>query len=157
MSTETIALSIALIRKKDDQGLRWLGRLNPATDTLKFVMAFPAEKESFRESVTKEISWELGLDRKSDFLVSNMAQLNAEFPESLPAVTNGTPLKVSFYNVEIYRRPILAALIEDEQNFWLSSEEIWAGQMSDGTKRLDAMLHQMITKSEVIRSWESSY
>lgn len=132
-----------------------MGRKNEATGLLKFVVGQPTGSESLRESVTEAIVWELGLDRKQDFLVSSMAQLNYDFPNSVEAVRGSQPLRVSFYNIEIYRRDAKQRLNDDENNVWLTSEEIWEGQSDTGHK-LDPLVQQLVTQSEVIRSWESS-
>jgi hypothetical protein len=152
---ETILLSVALIRKLGDQGIRWLGRRNEATGLLKFVIGQPTGAESLREVVTQAVAWEMGLDRKHDFLVSSMAQLNFNFRDSVPAVRGGQPLKVSFYNIEIYRRGVMKNLDDDPRNVWLTSEEIWDGRSEDG-QRLDPLVQQLVSQSQVIRSWESS-
>ncbi len=153
---ETILLSVALVRKLDDRGgVLWMGRKNPATGSLKFVVGQPSGPESLREAVTEAIVWELGLDRKKDFIVSSMAQLNFDFPDSVPAVRGNQPLRVSFYNIELYRRDAMKLLDDDPNNVWLTSEEIWDGRSADGLV-LDPMVQQLVTQSEVIRSWESS-
>lgn len=155
MEAEIIPIAVALIRKIDDNGIFWLGRKKQIDGLLKFVIGQPMPRKSLRESITAEVAWEFELNRSRDFLVSNMAQLNFDFPESVPAVKNAQPLKVSFYNVEIYRRSVMQQLDGDPQNVWLTSNEIWDGQTADG-QRLDPFVHQLITRSEVIRSWETS-
>ena len=155
MDKEIIPIAVALIRKNDANGTCWLGRRKQADGLLTFVIGQAMPRKSLRESITAEVAWEFDLDRGKDFLVSNMAQLNFDFPESVPAVKNAQPLKVSFYNIEIYRRGVLRELDEDSQNQWLTSTEIWDGQAVDG-QRLDPLVHQLITRSEAIRSWETS-
>jgi len=155
MESETIPIAVALIRKTDDNGIFWLGRTQKDNGLLKFVVGQPLARNSLREAITEAVAWELDLDRSKDFLVSNMAQLNYDFPASVPAVKNNQPLKVTFYNVEIYRRSVRKQLDEDPRSTWLSSTEIWDGQTANG-QRLDPFMHQLITRSEVIRAWETS-
>lgn len=155
MDNETIPIAVALIRKIDKDGLLWLGRKKQADGLLTFVVGQAMQRKSLRESITAEVAWEFDLDRSKDFLVSNMAQLNFDFPESLPAVKNAQPLKVSFYNIEIYRRGVTQQLDDDPRNQWLTSNEIWDGHTADG-QPLDPFVHQLITRSEAIRSWETS-
>ena len=155
MEPEIIPIAVALIRKIDSNGIFWLGRNQKADGLLKFIVSQPMERKSLRESITEEIAWELDLDRSKDFLVSNMAQLNFDFPASVPAVKDAQPLKVTFYNVELYRRSVRQQLEDDPRSTWLSSTEIWDGKTEAGL-RLDPFMHQLITKSEVIRAWETS-
>ena len=155
MAPEILPIAVALIRKTDSNGIFWLGRNQKPDGMLKFVISEPLERKSLRESITEEVAWELDLDRSKDFLVSNMAQLNYDFPASVPAVKNSHPLKVTFYNVEIYRRSVRERLDDDPNSTWLSSTEIWDGKTANG-QRLDPFMHQLITKSEVIRAWETS-
>ena len=155
MEPEIIPIAVALIRKTDSNGIFWLGRNQKEDGLLKFVVSQPMERKSLREAITEEVAWEFDLDRSKDFLVSNMAQLNYDFPASVPAVKNAQPLKVTFYNVEIYRRSVRQQLDDDPRSTWLSSTEIWDGKTASGL-RLDPFMHQLITKSEVIRAWETS-
>ena len=155
MEPEIIPIAVALIRKTESNGIFWLGRNQKAGDLLKFIVSQPLAGKSLRESITEEIAWELDLDRSKDFLVSNMAQLNFDFPESVPAVKNAQPLKVTFYNVELYRRSVRQQLDDDPRSTWLSSTEIWDGRAENGL-RLDPFMQQIITRSEVIRAWETS-
>ncbi len=152
---ENIWLTVALIRKYDDGTVHWLGRLNDATETLRFVIAEREPQTSMRTSLAAEVAWQFDLDPNQDLLVSNMAQLNADFPDSVPAIQGDLPLRVSFFNVDLYRKQVRQRIAEDPQNHWLTSDEIWAGVSRQGL-RIDPLIHQLITRSQVIRSWESS-
>ena len=73
------------------------------------------QRESFRESVTREVAWQLNLKRNSDFLVSNMAQLSIEYVETMPDETQ-RHIAVAFYIVHIYRRSLLESFLQDQSN-----------------------------------------
>ncbi len=148
-------LSIALIRKSKNQGLRWLARLDPSTKQLRFVIGERLENESFRETTIREVAWELMLDRKRDFLVSNMAQMNLEFIDRMPGYYDKSHIVASFYNVEVYRKEIVTQLESDPRNFWVSSEEICNG-VSQCSRYFDPMVPYLINRSSVIQYWESS-
>jgi hypothetical protein len=152
---ESISLSVALIRKTYNQSLRWLARLDPATRQLVFVMGTRLEEESFRESAIREVAWELRLDRQRDFLVSNMAQMNLEFIDRIPGRADKSHLRVSFYNVEVYRREVVELLENDRRNFWVTSEEICNGK-TQGGRRFDPLVPYLVNRSSVIQYWESS-
>ncbi len=150
-----IELSVALIRRNDPEGTRWLARLSPDGGSMNFVFADRLGKESFRETAICEVAWTLDLDRHRDFLVSNTAQMNLEFVDHLPGHFAQAHVLVSFYNVEIYRRAILQQLREDPQNFWVTSNEICDGTTIQGLA-FDPLLTYLIQRSSVIQHWESS-
>jgi len=152
---ERTSLSVALIRKTYNQGLRWLARLDPATRKLTFVVGERLGKESFREAATREVAWELRLDRQRDFLVANMAQMNLEFIDQLPDHHSKCHVTVSFYNVEIYRKDVVKSLEEDPNNFWVTSEEICDGKTKCG-RVFHPLIPYLVKRSNVIQYWESS-
>ena len=149
------ALAVALIRKSCNQNLRWLARFNHAKKQLGFVIGQRLEGESFRETTIREVAWELSLDRKRDFLVSNMAQMNLEFIDQMPGYFDKERVRVSFYNVEIYRKEIMKQLDAGSENYWVTSEEICSGVTKCGRK-LDPLFTYLVKRSSVIQSWESS-
>lgn len=149
-----LTFSIALIRKTQNQTLRWLARLNPSTLQLDFVVGQRLEDESYREAATREVAWQLGLDRSRDFLVSNMAQMNLEFVDLLPGQYEESLNQIAFYNVEIYRSKVIEMLDEDSANIWVNSEEICNG-VTDCGRRLNPLIPYLINRSSVIQSWDS--
>jgi len=151
---ETYELSVPLVRRLDQHGLRWLMRLHPKQGQLRFLNVQRLENESCRESVAREVSWELGLDRKRDFLVSNMAQLNVDFIGTLPGQTAVSCNRISFYNVEIFRQAALEKLEGDPNNVWVSSNEICEGITLSGIP-LDPYMSSLIRDKGVIQAWES--
>lgn len=152
---QNVYLSIALIRKTYNQSLRWLARLDPTTKQFGFVIGERLENESFRETTIREVAWEFMLDRRRDFLVSNMAQMNLEFIDQMPGHFEKSHVVASFYNVEVYRKDIVTKLENDSLNFWVSSEEICNGLSRCG-RRFDPMVPYLINRSSVIQYWESS-
>ena len=92
-----LEIGVALIRNLNER-VRWLGKLDQTKKQVNFVIAKRLEKESWRE-----VAWELEIDRKRDFLVSNMAQLNIQLDMVLPSDSEPTNIACAFYNVELYR------------------------------------------------------
>lgn len=150
---DKLEIAVALIRRIGEQ-IHWLGKLNHADNTVDFVIAGRLEKESWRESVTREVAWELGIDRKRDFIVSNMAQLNIEMEMVLPGSTSPTEVACAFYNVELYRKATIAQFQEHEDFVWLTSNEICDGVTKSGAK-LNPMILSLNSAANVIQHWES--
>ena len=147
---------IALIRNFNTGNmLRWLGVYNRSTQTINFITGERLEGESFRESVRREVAWNLDVDRNSDFLASKMAQLNLEFVESLIDGHDARHYHVAFYNVEVYREKVLDKIAARDDLIWVTSEEICAGKTKLGIQ-FDPVLKALIRKSEVIQHWESA-
>jgi len=147
---------IALIRNFNTGNmLRWLGVYDRATQTISFLSGERLEGESFRESVTREVAWNLEVERKSDFLASKMAQLNLEFVESLIDGDEERHYHVAFYNVEVYREKVLDKIAARDDLIWVTSEEICAGKTKLGI-HFDPLLIALIKKSDVIQHWESA-
>lgn len=152
---ETFELSVPLIRTLGQSGLQWLLRLHGGDSQLRFLTVQRLEGESCRESVAREVAWELGLERKTDFLVSNMAQLNIDFIGVLPGQSASSCNRFSFYNVEIVRSSVLDKLANDPKNVWVTSGEICSGISQSGFP-MDPYLTAIIRERGVIQAWESS-
>jgi len=86
---QKIELAIALIRSTATGTPRWLIKQAGNTSKPSLIIGQRLQMESFRETVTREVGWELNLDRKQDYLVSSMAQINLEFVQSASATTRG--------------------------------------------------------------------
>lgn len=151
--------AVALIRTHFNNERRWLATRTRGVfrnePKLSFIMAERLENESFREALFREVAWELELDRRRDFLVSNMAQLNMELIERLPGQTQTTHSLVSFYNVDIYRGSVCRRLARDSNVCWLDSSEVCDGVTRHG-QILDPLVPWLINRSNVIQHWESS-
>jgi hypothetical protein len=150
---EKIELGLALIRKLEQQVL-WLGKFNDAKEQIDFVTAKRLEKETFREAITREVAWELEIDRRRDFVVSSMAQLNINFITTLPGNSDTTQVAAAFYNVELYRRAVIEKIGESPKFVWLNSTEVCDGISKEGIK-LDPLLVLLNQEAHVIQHWES--
>ncbi len=147
-------LAIALIRSTESGSLRWLVKHGNSGEKPSLIIADRLEKESFRETVAREISWELNLDRKRDFLVANMAQMNLEFIDRLPGYTEESHIVAAFYNVEIYRAKVLEQLQGDDSCFWIDSAAVCDGVTRQG-QILNPIVPYLVNRSSVIQHWES--
>ena len=155
MIMDAIELAIALIRKDDSGQAAWLVKRGIDPPELSFIMANRLEGESMRESVTREVAWELGLDRSRDLLVSNMAQLNLEFVGPLPDRQHSTLNRVSFFNVFIYRKRQIEVFSEHQDFRWVNASEICEGLSQDGIP-FSPLATRLIVDAGVIQTWESN-
>ena len=118
-----------------------------------FVAGSRLEKESFRETVRREVAWAFGLDGNRDFLVSNVSQINLEFVARLPNDDFESHVAVAFYLVDLYRKRTMEIVDADNKNRWLTSRDVWRGQTVDQLP-IDPQLIYLIRRSNVISEWE---
>jgi hypothetical protein len=147
---------IALVRNFSTGNiLRWLGVYDRTTQKISFISGERLQGETFREAVKREVAWNLGVDRNTDFLASKMAQLNLEFVDALIEGEDARHYHVAFYNVEVYRESVLDKIAERDDLIWVTSDEIRAGKTKLGLA-FDPLLMALIKKSDVIQHWESA-
>lgn len=145
---QSVALAHQLEGDKSKLLLRWQADQN----CWMFIVADRLNKESFRESVTRELAWQLNLNRKTDFLVSNMAQLSMEYVETMPDASQ-RHIAVAFYNVHIYRKNILEYLSRDSACRWLSAAEVCRGRTTD-EQTIHPRVVNWINKWSVVQPWQ---
>ena len=148
---QTLILAMALIRNRAEDGSTWLTKWNGCRGMYELICAQRLENESFRETVAREVAWQLDIDRRN-FLVSNMAQLNLEYDDLLPGDCEPTHIAVSFYNVDLYRKPAREAIKKNDQLAWLPSSEICRGITPCG-KPLNPVHCSLINRARVIETW----
>lgn len=144
--------AFALVRKIEDDSIRWLA-LRTAPEEIDLVHGTRLERESFRETATREVAWQLGLDRSNDFLVSTMATLNLEFETVLPGTERPQHVAVAFYPVEVYRAAVLGRLDADPRCLWLNSAQLCSGTAPSG-ERLSAVTLELINRFEIVQAWQ---
>ena len=144
--------SVALIQQTGESPTRFVLLWNDEEEKFQFIVGERIDKESFRESVTREVAWQLGLDRKKDFLVSNMAQLSMEYVETSPFDDSQTHVAVAFYNVHIYKQRVLQTLNEQSDKRWTLSKEICKGKTADG-EMIDPQVVEWINRRRIIEPW----
>ena len=150
---DKVELGVALIRKTERQ-VKWLGRFNIARQQIEFITGQRLANESLRETVSREVAWELDIDRRKDFVVSSMAQLNINFETQLPGQVETTQLAAAFYNVEFYRTAALEKTNGNDDTVWLTSAEICNGVTEAGLV-LDPLFVSLNKEAKVIQHWES--
>ena len=144
--------SIAFVLQAKGERSRLLLRWRPSAKCWGFIVAERLNKESFRESVTREVAWQLDLNRKSDFLVSNMAQLSMEYVED---ADDGSQrhVAVAFYNVHLFRKSAVESVSNDSANRWTNAREVCAGETKEG-QAIDPQVVSWINKWGVVQPWQ---
>ncbi len=149
---EKLFQSVALVMHSEGDKSKLLLRWQEDHDCWMFVVADRLNKESFRESVTREVAWQLDLNRETDFLVSSMAQLSMEYFDKTNAETQ-THVAVAFYCVHIYRRKVLESLTTDPANRWMSAMEVCQGKTANG-QSIHPHIVDWINKWSVVQPWQ---
>ncbi len=96
-------------------------------------MAERLQNEPARETIDREISWQLRLNRGKDYLISSMARLNFEQTVVVPNQASPITVKAEFIVVNPYGAKAAEQLVNDTENHWLSREELLAGNSENGT------------------------
>ena len=118
---------------------------------LEFIVGCRLERENFRETVIREVAWQLNLDRRRDMLVSNMSQLSIEFEE--PTVDSFRHVALAFYNVHLSKKKVIESVDRDQASQWVTAAEICGGQTSGG-QLIHPEVVGWINKYEVVRPWQ---
>ncbi|MCH2177772.1 MAG: hypothetical protein MK106_03120 [Mariniblastus sp.] len=152
---EVLEIAIALVRRIDGDGIHWLLRDEDDAKYLNFIVAQRLEGELLRETLSREVAWRWELNRKRDFVVSSMAQLNVELDAQFPGQSEMCHWKVAFVNVDIYRPAALEQLGRDVNARWVDSATISKGTASDG-RVLDPFVINLNKQYNVIKAWETN-
>jgi hypothetical protein len=150
---EKVLRSVGLIQKFEKEHAKFLLKWQPERTQLNFVIGERLEKESFRESITREVSWQLGLDRKSDFLVSNMAQLSMEYSGTLPGTPEKRSIAVAFYLVHLYGKTARNKVGQLTTTQWITAAEICDGWTDLGVP-IDPIAVHWINRWQILQSWQ---
>lgn len=150
---EKVFRSVALIQKIEEEKSLFLVKANAERNQLEFVIGERLEKESFREAVTREVSWQLDLERKRDFIVSNMAQLSMEYTGTLPGAVTESQIAVAFYLVHLYGNSARSKFIESTTTQWITAAEICQGYTSSGGE-IDPIAVYWINRWGILQAWQ---
>ena len=142
----------ALVRRIESEGTRWL-ILRSGDGEWDLVHGERQKKESFRETASRAVSEQLGLNPTQDFLVSTMAILNHEFETILPGEATPRFVAVSFYPVDIYRACVLEKLDNKPHVSWVRAAELWQGHGPDG-RQLNPVTQLLVRRFEIIQPWQ---
>lgn len=149
---QTIELGLALIRERGEHGSRWLMQHKGCQNMLNFLCGSRLEGESFRETVMREVAWQLDLERQREFLVANMAQIDLEFEGVVPGQETLTRLHVAFYTVDLYRRAARDRVMARPDLIWVPSAPLCEATQFEG-KLINPFHQSLVQRSKVIESW----
>jgi hypothetical protein len=149
---QTVELGLALIRERGDSESMWLTQASPSQPMLSFISGNRLEGESFRETVSREVAWQLDLDRNREFLVANMAQIDLEFEGTVPGQEGLLRLHVAFYSVDLYRRIARERIANRKDLVWVPSSTLCQAERF-GNWLINPFHQSLIQRSKVIESW----
>lgn len=145
--------AIALIRRWVDEDQRWLVVHAGGETPPRLVEADRLEEESFRESIDREVAWQLNLRRGKDYIVSSVPRLHLEIPIE---ITHGCSDRqenrldvVEFFLVELYGSQAHSRLAESPEVHWWSADELLAEPPSGG---LLARQRQLLQIADILQA-----
>jgi hypothetical protein len=149
---EQRSLAIGLIQKLELGQLFLLLNWNQKQQRWKFVCGQRIENESYRETITREIAWQLDLDRQKDFIVANVPQLSVETIEQLPGEDREISISVEFYCIHLYGRTSGEKVDRTSNLSWFSCAEICQGFTHQG-ETIDPTIVAWLNKWQVVQPW----
>lgn len=149
-SLDTNFLAIGLIHRLADGQTEYLVAKKPESPIWSPIVGQRLEKETFRETITREIAWALQLDRKSDFLVSNMSTISKEYIEEGSDGVRHTA--VAFYRAQLYSDRARSQVENDQASRWITPNELCSGVTVDQQK-IEERVVDWINQWQVIRPW----
>ena len=139
--------SIALLRGWIDDESRWLVVYDEVVKQHRLVEAVRLEEESFRESIDREVAWQLNLRRGKDYIVSSAPRLHLEIPiEITHGCSDGVDQRidvVEFYLVELYGKQARAAVENDPHAKWWETEQFFSEVDGEGLLSRQQQLLQL--------------
>ena len=137
MSQRPTALNqtvIALVRRWFNDQSHWLVLTDSEESERRFVEAERLEQESFRESIDREVAWQLGLRRGKDYIISSVPRLHLELPVTVNHECSGEAEArfdiVEFYLIELFGRQSRAALDQNSKVEWWNVERLLSDSSS---------------------------
>jgi hypothetical protein len=127
-----IQAPFALIQRPHPHGLEWLARWNPRCHRYQLIGCYRHPEETFRSSLSRELSVGLGLLPGSDFEIAAEAHARYEYTAWSDTATCLTEYEVELYEVRLRSPTALARLTDDPCNRWLTEEEIQRRRCQDG-------------------------
>jgi 8-oxo-dGTP pyrophosphatase MutT (NUDIX family) len=122
---------VALIRKEHDGETLWLAQWNPKWRSYHFVSGHKLPHESFRECVAREVTEELGLREKSDFLVADEPSARVAFTAQSASAGVETAYTFELFDVQL-TGSAQQQVDANPLNRWLSENEVRSHACRDG-------------------------
>jgi hypothetical protein len=145
--------SVALFKKLNGDSIGYLVWRTTPEAPWQFIVGSRLGRESFRETVIREVAWQLKLDRTKDFIVASMAQLSKESIDAIDSSGRKVHLAVAFYPVHVYRSEVFAVLDLNPGLRWVSSAEVCDGKTRDG-EIIDPQVVAWIKRWDILPAWQ---
>lgn len=152
MIMDQLALTIGLVQKMEMGQLLLLLQWNQRLRQWKFVAGQRIERESFREAISREVAWQLDLDRSRDFVVASVPQLSVETLEAVPGEDRDVLMFVEFYCIHLYGKSAVEKVEQDPNLKWFSCSEVCQGFTDDGIT-IDPAIVAWLNKWQVVQPW----
>ncbi|MEW4490109.1 hypothetical protein AB1L42_18640 [Thalassoglobus sp. JC818] len=144
-------IALALIRRWFDDRPRWLVLSDEKESTSRLIEAERLQKESLRESIDREIAWELGLRRSKDYIVSSVPRLHLETPVFERETCSGEKEErfnvFEFFLVELYGKRGRNELDQKSHVEWWSVDQLLD---QSGTTLLDERQRSLLEVADIL-------
>lgn len=148
---ELLQLSVGMIQRAVDDSIQMLLKYDACGGFWRFVVGQRLENESFRDTILREVAWQLDLDFTHDFLVAHMALLTMESIEEYSG-EDSVHLRIAFYPVHLYRKQAIELISRQTAFRWFTCREICNGR-SDQGDLIDPHIVRYLRKWEVVQPW----
>lgn len=123
--------AIAVIRLRDEYGQTlWLAQWNKNWNAYAFIGGHKRPDESFRDCMLREVSEELGLTEKADFLVASEPLARLEYTAWSQSAQEDTAYTMELFDVQL-TDTARQKLQTNPANRWLTEDELQTQQTSD--------------------------
>lgn len=144
---------IALMRNWKDEVAHWLVLRDDLTGQRQLVEAARLENESFRESIDREVAWQLNLRRGKDFIVSSVPRLHLEIPVEITHGCSDNQEKrvdvIEFYLIELYGKQARKTIEELDNIEWWSADQLLA---ETDENQLLSRQQQLLRMADILKS-----
>jgi hypothetical protein len=149
---EQLALTIGLIQKVEMGQLFLLLQWSQQQQRWRFVSGQRIERESFRDTIIREVAWQLDLDRQRDFVVASVPQLSVESLEQIPGEDREVTMFVQFFCIHLYGRASVEKVEQDPNLKWFTCAEICQGFTHEGDT-IEPAIVEWLNKWQVVQPW----
>lgn len=102
-SSRVFDRAIALVQDYDGEQLQWMFVACERSPNLELLWSDRLERESYRESISRELDWRFSLDRKRDYIICSTPRLSLIVdPQAERVISREEALETGFGVLEIY-------------------------------------------------------
>lgn len=153
LSPDVRQTAMALFRRWYGEESRWLVLRDEQSGGYRLIEAERLEEESFRESVDRELAWQLHLRRGKDYLISSVPRLHFPINLTETSACSGKEERrqevVEFYLVELYGSDAVTTLESQSHVEWWPASRILKAPLS-GEPEFDPRQRQILLAADVL-------